>query len=471
MEEKYLSIKTLIYKKLSVINTEMFAFFLLLLLCFQPLYSVIINVSVLYTRVALFYSKAVIIRLIGYLGLIIAAIDLYCKCYCFGHKVALKTFFGNMWTGLLAIVLVLAFISSLFAQDIYVSFNGDAYRYEGFASYVAYAGIFACASILTNESRRRWILKTFVSVSAALALLTLLKELTGTHIILENGGSILPYSGTFVNSNHYGYYLCVSMALAFSLYMDSEKWYYKVLYATIFSVNTLVLLLNGSFGPYLAAIAGMILAVIFYIIRKGIKFSWPAVFPIAVLIILSIFINEGAMLKEIGKTLGEIVNIFSAIGKGISEGDIGDAISDVNGGSNRFQIWVATIKVIMDYPILGCGTDNVHLIITRYGLSSVEMPHNEYLQLMANCGILAGIVYITALVWLLVRSMRNLKKLTPAVLIAGVAAATYALSAFVGVGMTITTCYLFFMLGLTNSYHQDERIKELIKANTGSEIA
>ncbi len=464
--EKYLKTGALLYKKLSAVNTELIAFILMLLLCCQPLYSIAYRSLNVTDLVALYLAKATVIRFIGFLGLLNAGVDFYRRCYLFGRKAALKAFIGNIWTGLFLVVFVLAFVSCFTSSNVYVSFNGDAYRFEGLVSYVAYAGIFASASLLRGEKAKIWVLRAFLYVSAVVALVTLVKEATGSAILIYANGMVAPYSGTFINPNHYGYYLCVAVITSLGLYMSRPEWYNKLAYGVLFALNLFVLLLNQSFGPYLAVMIGIVLVFVFYVVRNGFKSCWPIAIPVAVFILLSVFVSEGIMLREFAKSFGEMINITKGIGKGIETGDMDSALDGVNGGSNRFRIWVATVKVIGDYPVLGCGTDTVHRLMPAYGLTSVEMPHNEYLQITANCGIPAGVLYVTALVWFFVRNARNLKRISSSTVIAGAVTATYAVSAFFGVGMTVTTCYLFLFLGLTNSWHSEKRVEELIKTHT-----
>ncbi len=466
-KDRYLPLGTVLYGKLAKLDTELISFLLMLLLCCQPLYSFVFRSDSLQALTALYHSKATVIRLIGFLGLLNAGADFYRRCYLFGRRAALKALFGNIWTGLMAIVLVIAFVSCFTSRYVYVSFNGDAYRYEGFVSYVAYAGIFASASLLRSERRRETVLRTFVFCSVPVALMTLLKELTGSDIIIYAGNRVAPYSGTFINPNHYGYYLCLAIAVSLGLYIKHDRWYMKLLFGTVFALNTLLLLLNGSYGPYLAALAGIVLAAVLYAVRGGIRSIWTAVFPVAAFVLLSIFVRNGAVFGDIAKTSGEFVKIMGSIGEGIGSGDVEGAVEGVNGGSGRFSLWVATVKAILDNPVLGCGTDCIHRVLPDYG-GTLDMPHNEYLQLTANCGIPAGLLWITALVWFFVRNMRCLKKITPATLVSGIAVFVYAVSAFVGVGMTVTTCYLFLFLGLTNSYHSAERVRELAITHTGT---
>ena len=462
LDEKLYSIKKSIYTPFSKVHTSEIAFLLILLLVCQPFFGIFTDSSSSSGIVATFFGKATIVRFIGIVGLFNAFIDYYCKRFIYRKKYWDKTFLKNAWTGLLAILLIIAFLSALFSQRKSVAFLGDAYRYEGFISYLAYAGIFATASLLNDEKKKKNLLVILVSVSMVLAFFTILKDLFGVQNIIRTGGRVLDWSGTFINSNHYGYYLAVSMAVSIGLYQDSDKWYKKLIYGIIFLTNTFVLAKNTSYGPFLAILFGFILYAVLYIIRNGFKESWYLLILFALFIGLSFLVNN-KLSTDIVKTFSEFLHISESIGEGIGSGDIDSATDGVNGGSGRFALWKATIKIMLKYPIFGCGPENIQYIIGNYGVTPMSIPHNEVLQIGANMGIPAMLVYVTAIIWFGVVAIKNVKKLSNTALITGCAAATYLASSLVGVPMTITTCFLFLTLGLLNSWFKEKNQEDLTK--------
>ena len=462
LDEKIYSIKKSIYTPFSKIDAAFIAYILMIVLVCQPLFSLFFDASTSSQIVALYFGKATLIRLIGLLGLINAFFDYYCKRFIYRKKYWDKTFLKNAWTGLLAILLIISFLSALFSARKYTAFFGDAYRYEGFFSYVAYAGIFASASLVTNEKRRKSLLIIFVSISLTVGIATILKELAGFSFLMNSGGRIMAWSGTFINPNHYGYYICVSMAVALGLYQESRTWKGKVVYGIMFLTNTFVLAKNTSYGPFLAILFGFILYAVLYIIKNGFKESWYLLVLFALFIGLSFLVNN-KLANDITKTFSEFLNISSSIGEGIGSGDIDSATDGINGGSGRFVLWKAAVKIMLKYPIFGCGPENIQYIIHNYGASPLTIPHNEILHIGANMGIPAMLVYVTAIIWFGVVAIKNIKKLSNTALIAGCAAATYLASSLVGVPMTITTCFLFLTLGLLNSWFKEKNQEDLTK--------
>ncbi|MCS7237091.1 MAG: O-antigen ligase family protein [Thermoguttaceae bacterium] len=71
----------------------------------------------------------------------------------------------------------------------------------------------------------------------------------------------------------------------------------------------------------------------------------------------------------------------------------------------RLQYWIATLELIADRPIFGCGPGNFQVVYTRYMLPEasevIADPHNFVLELMASAGVPAGCLFLWAILALL----------------------------------------------------------------------
>jgi len=85
------------------------------------------------------------------------------------------------------------------------------------------------------------------------------------------------------------------------------------------------------------------------------------------------------------------------------------ATSDVSNG--RFEIWNAGIKVFRLYPIFGVGSKNVNEISNKFMSEETllispkisENMHNIFLQILVSHGILAFIIFISYLIYILLK--------------------------------------------------------------------
>ena len=447
---------------LSKLNTQAIALVILVLLSLQVLIGLLLKTPTTVDLVAFYFGRTMIIRFLGYLGLVNWLIDFYCKSFIHKEKIWKWTFLKRPWTGLLAVLLFWSFCAIWPARDVDLAIFGSAFRYEGFLSYLAYAGIFLNAALIRGEEQRKVLFITVTATSTFLALVTLLKEMAHVRFLMFRNGQVGAYSATFINSNHYGYYLCVSMMVIAGLFMMSEKLWAKIACGVCFAVNMIVMLYNGSLGPYLAILFGMILFFIFFWIRKGFRKTWPLLILVAVFILLSLVIRGQAMIKDLGlivRQTDKVIDVINSGGAGTSEGQ--QAIDSI--GSSRGRLWKETIQVILKHPEIGVGTDNIQHFIHN------EIPHNEYLQVAANLGFPGILFYLGALICCFAYTIKNLKKLSDGTLIAGMATLVYCASAFVGISIPVATFQLFFFLGLLTGWFRtrdentinEQRIKEL----------
>lgn len=72
----------------------------------------------------------------------------------------------------------------------------------------------------------------------------------------------------------------------------------------------------------------------------------------------------------------------------------------------RFHFWQTTLQIIKDNPIIGTGLDSFGTAFTKYdtwnGTLRVEQSHNDYLQILADAGILGFgcvVAFIAILFW------------------------------------------------------------------------
>jgi O-antigen ligase len=107
--------------------------------------------------------------------------------------------------------------------------------------------------------------------------------------------------------------------------------------------------------------------------------------------------------------LGLILGLFGAVlvlggdqsllrGVGLEASQNGDV------SSGRLYFWSVALKIIRDNPLLGGGLDAFGIAFTRYdttnGTMRVEQAHNDYLQILADAGIV-GFALVASFIFLL----------------------------------------------------------------------
>ena len=456
-----------LHKLLMHLDVETLAMATMLLMALQPLYGVFDIVREQSDLIALFYGKATLIRFVGMFGLFVGFVNLYQCSVKYGAAYFQKKFLHDPWNLIFALALVWAVMTSLTAVNKEIAFFSYAYRYEGLLSYFAYAGVYICGSMIRDEGKRRRLIDFFLIIAAVLAVVTWISQQPGnTESLLVRSGWVGAYSGTFINTNHYGYFLCVVLMLSAGR-MVYARGSFKVFFIASFILNTLILLKNNSFGPFLAVSVGLVGFFVVTTIRDGIEKSWWLVIPFAAFFILDAWLNDGAMIKmyeiiwtEFRKVLGYVTSSEAELAEEAERGteavlkDIGDA------GSGRMRIWMAAFDVWKQHPVIGCGPENLPMEM-QPALGGYEACHNEYLQVLAEMGIIGFITYWGGHLTNFVYQLKRMGTTSNASLVAYGAAAAYLVSAAFGITITVSEVFFFFVLGIANGSHNADIMNSL----------
>ena len=94
--------------------------------------------------------------------------------------------------------------------------------------------------------------------------------------------------------------------------------------------------------------------------------------------------------------------------------------TNVNSIAERISLWKNAWRVFKEYPLLGCGAENWKLLAPHYGLpfsqfsTNAEIryirPHNDWLLILAEQGIVGFMVYVSIFVSALYYGWRTLQR-------------------------------------------------------------
>ena len=441
------------------LDCESLAMAVMVLMALQPLYGVFDIVRERDELIALFYGKATVIRFVGACGLFVGFVNLYQCSVRYGRAYFRKKFLRDPWNLLFAAILFWSVVTSLTAVKQEIALFSYAYRYEGLLSYFAYAGIYISGSLIRNEDKRRRLIDFFLIIAAILAFVTFLSQQPGNEqTILARNGWVGAWSGTFINTNHYGYYLCLVLMLSAGRMVHAKNIGAKLLFLGSFILNTLILLKNNSFGPFLAVSVGLVGYFVIVTIRDGIEKSWWLVLPFAFFFILDAVENNSTMIRMYGTTWNEFLKVMNFVtGSGGAAAEGGEeALKDIGeAGSGRMNIWRAAYNVWKEHPVIGCGPENVPMEMYA-ALGAYEATHNEYLQVLAEMGIIGFLLYWGGHITFFTYNCIRMKKISDTSLIAYGAAAAYLVSAAFGITITVSEVFFFFVLGIANASHNAE---------------
>lgn len=317
----------------------------------------------------------------GVIGLFFSVICLLIIYYRANNK---KQFFINMVPiFVLLLYMIWTFISCFFAENKELAFLGTYYRKEGYLTYLAYAGVFGVAFFIDSKEIKKILLYFFIII----AILTLVL----VHIANYNNSSFLVYNKdiktlSFAQFNHCGYYLMLATAFSSFLFISSKNKIEKLFTVIGYSFLLYSLIINDTFGCYLALISTFVLFLIITFLKKG-KKIW-IILSILVFAIISIFSNKDNTQENIAsKNLQTFVNdIHNICTTDSSNKKWRDA------GTGRMKLWKYGIKFFVEKPILGHGPENLEDNYLSVGVN-IDRPHNLLIQLATTSGLPGLILY------------------------------------------------------------------------------
>lgn len=145
------------------------------------------------------------------------------------------------------------------------AWNGCNNLKDGYFSFLFYAMVVVDVIMLgaNSDNLKKWILRIFLITSIILVLFSFLSLID----IKFLNGMVKYNRAIFNNSNHYGYYLCISTVLAAMMFIKEKNIYFKVMALLGFILMTFVLIINNTFGAYLGVATAIIMIALATIIK------------------------------------------------------------------------------------------------------------------------------------------------------------------------------------------------------------
>jgi O-antigen ligase len=263
--------------------------------------------------------------------------------------------------------------------------------------------IFFSASLIFVDSpkRLRKLLIFLLSFGTLMAFFGVLQKLAAPDAIygLRPTPQAIPF-GSYVNQHHFASLMVMLSGPAVGLMVASGiRRDLLPLLLIASGMMAIALLFTGSRGGVISYVA--MLGVVALTARKSAtidptsdegadsvfaRLAAPAGFLLLAAVVAGMVILLGAgenLLRGFGLTGG---------------------VDDVTSG--RLYFWSIALKIFADHPILGAGLDAFGVAFTQYdtrnGLFRVEQAHNEYLQILADAGIV-GLAFVVGFIGVFVR--------------------------------------------------------------------
>ncbi len=297
---------------------------------------------------------------------------------------------------------------------------------------------FLIVNNVREEAQVKKLFAILISVSALVGLYAVWQHYMGMDIyrgrILETRGDVFLSLGFFDHHLTFGgyYMLMFLLAVGLSFYTIRSN-LFRVLRFASPVLPGLALIFSYARSAWVGALAGIFA----FGLSRGVKLTLFLILGM-VLLCLVIYVLEPTIwdrIKEID-------------------------LSRDKPESTRIRLWLTSINMIKDRPILGIGPGNFSRLFDRYKVEGVYdttcHPHNDYLNVAVNSGILGLLAYLSIWVTFLLSVLKSVwNKSRQDFRSAGQAAGMAAVSGFL-------------VAGLFQCYYTDAEVNMLIMFILGS---
>lgn len=432
-----------------IIGTKPFetaSFWLLLLWCLLPIYSVFERIYWViatdnkhYRFYSIIFGYQYAMRVLGYISLYIVIFFLLGRIAVYGKSV-FKKVKEEPWHFLLLATLLWGCVSTFLSENRELSFGGDELLGEGLRAYFIYGAVYVCAFIVISGKRRWTIFNLFNIITCITSVIVIVMDIFPVpdfwHKVFSS-----EMAAMFFHFNHTGYYINMGIVCAMGLYLYESKRLKRILYAFSIALQVYGILVNSTLGAFVGSCCALIMVLIFYI-RKHAKLSWKLVTPVVILLGISVMSYCGLVPTSSNQDMKTNVEMIVQDSQAIVSSS--DAAN--NAGHGRMTLWKQGLKMIPERPIFGYGPEQLdHAYSVKMW---INRPDNEFIQHAIFMGVPAAVYYILALFWLLIVQWKRMKKLDRCVLVAAGCVIAYLVSAMFGVSAFYTTPYFYMFLGM-----------------------
>ncbi len=319
---------------------------------------------------------------------------------------------------ILAFLFVTGFATA-FSINPYLSLVGTYKRYGGFISTIVYISLFFIIIHFVDKKR----------LSALCNVIILTACLSSIYGILQHFGLDLykwstPFSpgirvsATFGNPVFFAAFLIMVIPLVLIKIFSCNEWFKTYLFIGILAL----LLIAFYYTKTRASFLGLIISNLFFFYFIGKKVflanKTKTVVTITIIIGISIFFNVNNKNSVVEKLIGSLTPAISdskqpSVFKENAPSASIDTYWDVDLAHQlegsvliRFLIYMAGLKVIYDYPILGIGPDTLGMVYPQYiaklhretykqtAFTNQNRVHNDFLDIAVSRGLPGLGIYV-----------------------------------------------------------------------------
>lgn len=281
----------------------------------------------------------------------------------------------------------------------------------GFGGYLVI--YWTSANLLTRFSLRKAVWMTVFVLLVFTALYSLVQHRVAPNLIfgVERYTNYWEYArlgGTYQCPNHIAhlFQMWLPLCLVF-LFLPQFGWFWRICFAYALPLFLLLIYQTQSRAGLLGAVAAIGTAVLLMVLRKSRRTFYIALLVVPLLGAAAVggLWAGSSMFRTRMQPAVKFVDLVAS-GQGIDE-----HFTDF-----RPQTWLDTITMIKARPVFGFGPGNYGLMFEDYRQRCQALrietvhPHNEYLELLAEYGVVGGVLVLCVLISVSVQLIRFIRR-------------------------------------------------------------
>jgi O-antigen ligase len=287
--------------------------------------------------------------------------------------------------------------AGLIAVPVSTSISLDPYATRFFLARLFLFIIFFAAflTFFKGSTRQKTVVIGLIVFGGLLAFYSILQRVEDPSSIygVRQPGQAAPF-GTYVNRHHFAALMEMTLALSggliFAGSLKRNRLPFVIAAAVIMAIS---IVLTGSRGALLGVISSFIVIAGSSLLGRK-KDKRSTISPAWIIASCALFLILTAGLVVF---LGGSDPLLRSTGVSVATSDF---------STGRKEFWQVALKIFLDHPVIGVGFDAFGVAFSKYdpssGLFRVEQAHNDYLQMLADGGIVA-FACVAGFLYLLVR--------------------------------------------------------------------
>lgn len=263
----------------------------------------------------------------------------------------------------------------------------------------------AALAVFSTQERLKKVRFAIVLFGGLLAFGSILQRLAAIEPIfgIRETPQAIPF-GPFVNQHHFAAFMVMICGLTFGAIFDKKtSRNLKVLNIGVTFVAGSALVMTLSRGAWLGALVALAVVLLATFVTRDRRHS------------------RSARKKMLVPALSAIILVAAVLGLAVFLGGDDMNLSLAGHGtdaegftSGRTHFWAVALEIFAAHPVMGAGLDSFAVAYTRYdtwdGVFRIERAHNDYLQVLADGGVLGFLCLFSFVVIFCRQAIRNIRR-------------------------------------------------------------